>query len=261
WTGEAAIKNPAYRSPIETSPARKQAILPRKIISFVTLLLLFVFGAGAATLAVAQNTESRLNTIPALSTLASTHLSTSEATDPELMISTQIENWEKGSFPYLYQKDPQWAYYPYASSNLGSSGQVPFCLAMANVYLTGSQEMQPQTIATLLEKAGFTANSSSDRAGISGCAGVLGLKTNTVALNQTNIRKELIAGKPIICVMGLGDFTKTRTYILLTGVNMDSKLIIRDPLSESRSTEAWDFKTIIAQTESMTALSPATPSA
>lgn len=254
WKGEAATKNPAYRSPIEAFRAHKHVTLPRKIAIFVVLLLLIVFGAGTVTFAIAQNVSNPDDTT-ALSRTPPALTSRSATANPEPAVSTQVSRWEKGSFPYLYQKDPQWAYYSYASSNLGNSGQAPFCLTMASVYLTGSQDIRPQAIATTLEEAGFAKNGSTDPAAITNCADALGLKTSNVALNEMSIRKEIIAGKPIICVMNPGDFTSTRTYILLTDIDMDSKLTVRDPASELRSNEAWDFRTILAQAESMTALS------
>lgn len=255
WIGEADVDNPAFRSPIDAYRARKRAARPRKIAAMAVLLLLIAFGVGTVAFAVTQNAAGSLADTHVFSSAYPLFPGSGKTTGPKGATSTPASDWVKGEAPLLYQKDTQWMGKPYASSTIGSSGQAPLCLTMALVTLTGSQDIDPVNIASTIEAGGFAQKGVTDPACITGSAEALGLKTTDVTIDEMSIRKQLIAGKPIICVMGPGDFTETRTFILLTGIDMDSKLIVRDPASEDRTAKSWDFATIIGQAESMTALS------
>lgn len=65
------------------------------------------------------------------------------------------------------------------------------------------------------------------------------------------IRKKLEEGHPIICIMGLGDFSTTGHYIVLTTVASDGSIEVRDPNSQKNSDRTWNLEKLMAQTKNL----------
>ncbi|WP_139652842.1 papain-like cysteine protease family protein [Raoultibacter phocaeensis] len=255
WTGEAKPYNPALLSPVEGYRERRRQGRRKTIGAFVVLVALAVFGIATVSFGITQSGAEDMdgsgvfsNNLPLLPSAE-----TEQAT--RTVRSTPLQDWEQGTIPQLYQRDPQWATQPYASSTLGSCGQGPLCMAMAYAAVTGSRDALPTDISALIEAAGYASNASTDAAFIPATAEALGLEADEIKLDESSIRKAIIAGKPVICSMVPGDFGEQRTFIVLADIDMDSKLTVRDPSSDARSSVGWDFETVISQAESMWALS------
>lgn len=253
WTGTADTSNPALVSPIEAYRERRRAGRRHAIGAFATLIVLIAFGVGAITLGVTQSDADALGKSNVFST-ALPFFPSAEKTKAVAATSTPQQDWAQGKVPSLYQSDPQWSDKPYASSTLGTCGQAPLCMTMAYVSLTGSSDVLPTVAAETIEGAGFASNGATDSTFIKETAALFGLEATEVSPDESNIRKQLIAGRPIICVVGSGDFADGTSFVVLSGIDMDSKLVVHDPASEARSNRSWDFDAIIGQSESMWAL-------
>lgn len=72
-------------------------------------------------------------------------------------------------------------------------------------------------------------------------AGSLGLNVKEVPLNEERITDNLLAGNPIICIMGPGDFTDSGHFIVLTGYK-DGGFTVNDPNSNQNSQKIWTFE-------------------
>ena len=63
-------------------------------------------------------------------------------------------------------------------------------------------------------------------------------------------------GRPIICVMGPGDFTTEGHYIVLIDIEHTSgEIIVNDPNSKENSYKTWSVETIMKQTKNLWAYS------
>lgn len=167
------------------------------------------------------------------------------------MQSTPQSEWKKGSFPYLYQKDPQWSGVRYAENNFGESGCGPTCMAMVYAGLTGATDKDPASMAALATSQGFAEPEGTAWLFMSEGAASLGLNATEVPADEQSMRRELAAGRPIICSMGPGDFTTTGHFIVIVDIDSNSKLVVRDPNSPERSAVSWDFDTILKQCRAM----------
>lgn len=255
WTQEANPCNPALLSPIEGYRERRRKGRRRAIGAFAVLAVLLACGTGAIALGIAHSDNGSLSETNVFST-ALPLLPTAETAETGFGTkSTPVQDWVRGTVPKLYQNDPQWAAAPYASSTLGACGQAPLCMTMAHVALTGSQDVLPPDVASVIETSKLARDASTEASLIPVAAEALGLKANEVALNESSIRRQIVKGNPIVCAMGPGDFAEKQSFVVLADIGMDSKLEVHDPASDKRSCGGWSFDKVISQAEAMWAIS------
>ena len=83
----------------------------------------------------------------------------------------------------------------------------------------------------------------------------LGLDVIELDVDYDALVGALDSGMPVICNVGPGDFTLTGHFIVITGVNDDGTLSIKDPFSSINSSETWDVNLILNQTVALYAYS------
>lgn len=163
------------------------------------------------------------------------------------LYATSIGNVKKGVIPLLLQWDDRWGYYVYGDNIMALNGCGPTALSMVLSGLTGDNTITPAVIAKFSFDNGYydmgigTSWSLMTNAPLQ-----YGVKSKELPLSKSVVMNTLKSGKPIICIMGPGDFTLGGHYIVLTGVK-DGKLIIRDSNSVERSNKLWDFDEISSQ--------------
>ena len=146
--------------------------------------------------------------------------------------------------PLLLQWDERWGYHKYGSSVMGLSGCGPTCLSMVSVYLLGDKSLDPGYIADFSTRYGYCVpGNGSSWTLISEGGEKLGLEVTELPLDENVIKNNLNDGKPIICVMGPGDFTETGHFIVMTGIE-DGKIKVNDPNSRQRSEKLWEYSDI-----------------
>lgn len=82
-------------------------------------------------------------------------------------------------------------------------------------------------------------------------AAQLGLEVNSVIYDEEHIVEELESGRPIICIMGPGDFTTSGHFIVLTGVDKKGKIVVCDPNSRINSEKSWPADDLIPQIKNL----------
>lgn len=158
---------------------------------------------------------------------------------------TEYENCT--SVPHLMQWDTRWGYKEYAGSVIGVSGCGPTCLSMVSIYLLQDTSLTPEYIADFAEKNGFSQkNNGSKWTLMSEGAEKLGLKSTELPLDKNVMINALNDGKPIILIMGEGDFTSSGHFIVVTGYSDDGFTVL-DPNSKERSDRAWTYERIEKQ--------------
>lgn len=154
----------------------------------------------------------------------------------------------KGKIPLFLQWDERWGYEKYGDDFLAVTGCGPTCLSMVYCGLTQDTDMNPYTLARKAEADGFyVEGSGSEWSMMDVLAGELGLDVHTVIFDEEHIKTELNQGRPVICVMGPGDFTTTGHFIVLTGVSDDGKIMIHDPNSKINSEKEWALEDLMTQ--------------
>ena len=161
--------------------------------------------------------------------------------------STPHSQWRAGEVPYLYQTDPQWAGLPYAGGTVEKNGCGPTCLSMVYVALTGRDDLDPAAMANFSERRGYVSDGMTAWALMSDGAAELGLTSEELPATAAAVREALLAGKPVICSVGPGDFTTTGHFIVLTGLTEDGEVVVHDPNSAKRSARPWDLERVLGQ--------------
>lgn len=160
-------------------------------------------------------------------------------------LSTPQSSWKQGTTPQLYQTDQQWALRPYGSSTIGAAGAAPCCLAMAHICLTGDVETGPVEIASFAQNNGFAKPGKTTALLTEGAEGI-GLCAKQLEASEMALRSEINRGHPVICATLPKTFDERPSFIVLTRIDENSRLVIRDPLSEERTKKHWKFEEILA---------------
>lgn len=172
---------------------------------------------------------------------------------------TEEELGEITEIPYFLQWDGRWGYCDYAGSIMGIAGCGPVCLSMVSIYLTKDITFDPLYIAEFAAREGYaTRNNGTKWLLMSEGAEKLGLKSEELPLDKNVMINALTSGKPIICIMGAGDFTSTGHYIVLTDYTEDGFSVL-DPNSEVKSGQKWTYERIKSQIRNIWAFSSDTP--
>ncbi len=162
-----------------------------------------------------------------------------------------------GEIPLLLQWDARWGYQSYGSGLIGYTGCGPTCLSMVALYLTGNPDYDPVTVADYAEQQGYYVSGSGTSWDMmtEGCQH-FGLTSEEVGLDENEMSAALEEGKPLICVLGPGDFTDSGHFIVITG-HTGEGFTIHDPNSPQRSAQVWTFARLSSQIKNVWAYSKA----
>lgn len=162
-------------------------------------------------------------------------------------LTSDISGYSRETVPLFLQWDPMWGYEDYGSSCIAVTGCGPTCLAMAGYYLTGDINMTPDQVAGFAEKNGYYDRGyGSSWKLISEGAGKLGLTATELPLVKKKMTNALEAGHPVILALGVGDFTSSGHYIVLTDYE-DGAFRVNDPNSRIRSEKLWTYEELEGQ--------------
>ncbi len=165
--------------------------------------------------------------------------------DTYIDISNDID---KGEIPFFLQWDERWGYITYGNDFLAVTGCGPTCLSMVYCGLTGDSTYNPYEVAKLSEERGYyVEGSGTSWEMMSSLAGELGLTVHDVIFDETHIKQELMEGRPIICVMGAGHFTKEGHFIVMYGLDENGDILIHDPNSKINSRQSWNLEDIMSE--------------
>ena len=163
------------------------------------------------------------------------------------MFADTIGDVKTGEIPLLLQYDQRWGYGAYGASSVVVSGCGPACLSMVAAGLTGDNTITPYAVAQYADQEGYyvygagTAWSLMSRG-----AARFGVEGEELPLMKSRMESALREGRPIICVVGPGDFTTSGHFIVITGMR-DGQFTVNDPNSTERSNLLWDYETLEPQ--------------
>lgn len=156
-----------------------------------------------------------------------------------------------GEIPLLLQWDERWGYAPYGNSIIAVSGCGPTCMAMVAAGLNQDPSITPAKTAEYSAANGYLDEENNTYWAFmeEACAN-WNLRFESVELDEVQVASQLMAGHPIICSMGPGDFTQNGHFIVLTGY-ADGNVTINDPFSMANSERTWTFAEIRGQIKAM----------
>lgn len=164
-------------------------------------------------------------------------------------ISTAQSAWTQGEMPYLYQTDVRWADESYAGGTVAQYGSGPTSLAMIYIYLTGSTDMGIVEMCELSTNNGYATDGGTSWTYMVYAAGYLGLTSTELELSYSDVQTALEAGEPVIMKMGHGTFATSESYIVLTGIDENGMVEVRDPSSVLNTARKWSLKKLLNQAE------------
>lgn len=157
-----------------------------------------------------------------------------------------------GTIPSYFQFDDRWRYKIYGDGTMEFNGCGPTCLSMVLCGLTGETKYDPLTVARLADDWGYYADGvGSAWTLMSEGARKMGLDAQEVTFDEKHIIRELQQERPIICVVGPGDFTTTGHYIVLCGMDDEGMVTIHDPNSRERSEQTWSLEQLMPQIKNL----------
>ncbi len=163
--------------------------------------------------------------------------------------------------PCLYQWDTRWGYKEYGSGVMGLTGCGPTSLSMVTMYLRQDITFTPDWMADFSTENGFSIEGNGTSWAImSEGAIMLGLTVDDVPPVEDTMARELLNGRPIICVLGPGSFTDTGHYVVITGyegeendygVYEGGKFTMNDSNCIDHSTRTWSFDEFASEINAM----------
>lgn len=156
--------------------------------------------------------------------------------------------WRKGTMPFLYQIDPEWAEHPYCGGTLAVQGCGPTALDMVYIYLTGDASIDPAGMADFSAENGYASEGMGTYWSLmSDGAAKLGLDSRSVTVSPDVLRAELEAGRPVICIMSPGHFTEIGHFIVLERMGRDGNAVVHDPNNLGHSMRTWSLELICSE--------------
>ena len=133
---------------------------------------------------------------------------------------------------YFSQWDQRWGYTKYAGEEFGISGCGPTVLTMVYNYLTGDTDVTPESMGEFATSNGYALDGNgSSWMLMSEGAEKLGLTVETLILHKPVIDEALLAGKPIILVLGPGHFTSQGHFVAIHDIDENGDYLIFDPFN------------------------------
>lgn len=153
-----------------------------------------------------------------------------------------------GEIPLFLQWDARWGYEQYGDQFFALTGCGPTALSMVVCGLTGSAEWNPYAVSQYsLEHGWYVEGAGTSWDLMTEGARGLGLTVDQGSPDAEYIRNHLSRNTPMIASMLPGDFTQEGHFIVLSGMDQNGQIIVRDPNSKKRSEKSWDVDRIADQ--------------
>ena len=153
---------------------------------------------------------------------------------------------------YFNQGDSAWNQNGYCIAKAGCG---PTSMAVVITSLTGKW-VTPLDTAIWGYQHGFYSREGSAHEMIPAMAAAYGLRCQGVGTDYQAIKKALKAGKPVVCLMGPGYFTRGGHFMVLVAIDNNDCVTVADVGSRTRSAYKYRLADIIAQSKGASAGGP-----
>lgn len=153
---------------------------------------------------------------------------------------------------YFNQVDSAWNQNGYCIAKAGCG---PTSMAVVITSLTGKW-VTPLDTAIWGYQHGFYSREGSAHEMIPAMAAAYGLCCQGVGTDYQAIKKALKAGKPVVCLMGPGYFTRGGHFMVLVAIDNNDCVTVADVGSRTRSAYKYRLADVIAQSKGASAGGP-----
>lgn len=153
---------------------------------------------------------------------------------------------------YFNQGDSAWNQNGYCIAKAGCG---PTSMAVVITSLTGKW-VTPLDTAIWGYQHGFYSREGSAHEMIPAMATAYGLRCQGVGTDYRAIKKALKAGKPVVCLMGPGYFTRGGPFMVLVAIDNNDCVTVADVGSRTRSAYKYRLADVIAQSKGASAGGP-----
>ena len=153
---------------------------------------------------------------------------------------------------YFNQGDSAWNQNGYCIAKAGCG---PTSMAVVITSLTGKW-VTPLDTAIWGYQHGFYSREGSAHEMIPAMAAAYGLRCQGAGTDYQTIKKALKAGKPVVCLMGPGYFTRGGHFMVLVAIDNNDCVTVADVGSRTRSAYKYRLADIIAQSKGASAGGP-----
>lgn len=153
---------------------------------------------------------------------------------------------------YFNQGDSAWNQNGYCIAKAGCG---PTSMAVVITSLTGKW-VTPLDTAIWGYQHGFYSREGSAHEMIPAMAAAYGLRCQGAGTDYQTIKKALKAGKPVVCLMGPGYFTRGGHFMVLVAIDNNDCVTVADVGSRTRSAYKYRLADVIAQSKGASAGSP-----
>lgn len=153
---------------------------------------------------------------------------------------------------YFNQGDSAWNQNGYCIAKAGCG---PTSMAVVISSLTGKW-VTPLDTAIWGYQHGFYSREGSAHEMIPAMATAYGLRCQGVGTDYQAIKKALKAGKPVVCLMGPGYFTRGGHFMVLVAIDNNDCVTVADVGSRTRSAYKYRLADVIAQSKGASAGGP-----
>lgn len=153
---------------------------------------------------------------------------------------------------YFNQGDSAWNQNGYCIAKAGCG---PTSMAVVITSLTGKW-VTPLDTAIWGYQHGFYSREGSAHEMIPAMATAYGLRCQGAGTDYQTIKKALKAGKPVVCLMGPGYFTRGGHFMVLVAIDNNDCVTVADVGSRTRSAYKYRLADVIAQSKGASAGGP-----
>lgn len=153
---------------------------------------------------------------------------------------------------YFNQGDSAWNQNGYCIAKAGCG---PTSMAVVITSLTGKW-VTPLDTAIWGYQHGFYSREGSAHEMIPAMATAYGLRCQGAGTEYQSIKKALKAGKPVVCLMGPGYFTRGGHFMVLVAIDNNDCVTVADVGSRTRSAYKYRLADVIAQSKGASAGGP-----
>lgn len=153
---------------------------------------------------------------------------------------------------YFNQGDSAWNQNGYCIAKAGCG---PTSMAVVITSLTGKW-VTPLDTAIWGYQHGFYSREGSAHEMIPAMATAYGLRCQGAGTDYQSIKKALKAGKPVVCLMGPGYFTRGGHFMVLVAIDNNDCVTVADVGSRTRSAYKYRLADVIAQSKGASAGGP-----
>lgn len=155
-------------------------------------------------------------------------------------------------YVYFNQTDSAWNQNGYCIAKAGCG---PTSMAVVITSLTGKW-VTPLDTAIWGYQHGFYSRAGSAHEMIPAMAAAYGLKCQGAGTDYNAIKKALKEGKPVVCLMGPGYFTRGGHFMVLVAIDKNDCVTVADVGSRTRSAYKYRLSDVIAQSKGASAGGP-----